>query len=193
MGKKLAGTNEFAFFAVEAYVLGVQNQAQKQFEKCMPSGRYENLLFQLEVPQREAKKESNRNKVPCPSFPCFLGFNSFFLFSLRRSPCLFFLSIFPSCPRILRQRILGVPGWINNPCFWGVFPCLYPAKIQQVLNSRSSSLPPLEHGTSENGSCAAVFGKLRRRSCTAPFAFLQCGRHFYQKLVCNKRKTALQH
>ena len=31
-------------------------------------------------------------------------------------------------------------------------------------------------------SCAAIFGKLRCRSCTAAFAFLQCGSHLYQKL-----------
>ena len=47
--------------------------------------------------------------------------------------------------------------------------------------------------TSENGSCAAVFGMLRCRNCTATFAFLQCGRHLYQKLRSSKRKTALQH
>ena len=45
----------------------------------------------------------------------------------------------------------------------------------------------------KNRSCAASFGKLRCRNCTATFAFLQCGRRFYQKLRCNKRKTALQH
>ena len=28
---------------------------------------------------------------------------------------------------------------------------------------------------------------------TATFAFLQCGRHLYQKLRCSRRKTALQH
>ena len=37
-------------------------------------------------------------------------------------------------------------------------------------------------------SCAAVFGKLRCRSCTATFAFLQSGCHFYHKLRCSKRK-----
>ena len=52
---------------------------------------------------------------------------------------------------------------------------------------------PWHHATSENGSCAAVFGMLRCRNCTAAFAFLQCGRHLYQKLRCSKRKTALQH
>ena len=34
---------------------------------------------------------------------------------------------------------------------------------------------------------------LRCRNCTATFAFLQCGGDLYQKLRCNKRKTALQH
>ena len=47
--------------------------------------------------------------------------------------------------------------------------------------------------TSENGSCAAVFGMLRCRNCTATSAFLQCGSHLDQKLRCSKRKTALQH
>ena len=48
-------------------------------------------------------------------------------------------------------------------------------------------------------SCAAVFGKLRCRSCTATFAFLQCGRHFNkscaaanEKMHCNIEKAALQ-
>ena len=44
-----------------------------------------------------------------------------------------------------------------------------------------------------NRSCAAVFGTLRCRSCTATFAFLQCGCHFDQKLRCSKRKTAARH
>ena len=35
-----------------------------------------------------------------------------------------------------------------------------------------------------------TIGKLCCRNCTATFAFLQCGRRFYQKLCCNKRKTA---
>ena len=52
---------------------------------------------------------------------------------------------------------------------------------------------PLQHATSENGSCAAVFGMLRCRSCTATLASLQCGCHFDQKLRCSKRKTAVQH
>ena len=41
--------------------------------------------------------------------------------------------------------------------------------------------------TSKNGSCAAIFGMLRCRRCTATLAFLQCGCHF------DKRKTAMQH
>ena len=45
----------------------------------------------------------------------------------------------------------------------------------------------------KNRSCAAVFGKLRCRNCTATLAFLQYGSNFYQKLHCNERKTALQH
>ena len=55
------------------------------------------------------------------------------------------------------------------------------------------SQPPVQHATIENGSCAAIFGMLRCRSCTATFVFLQCRRHFDPKLRCSKRKTALQH
>ena len=51
---------------------------------------------------------------------------------------------------------------------------------------------PLQHATSENGSCTAAFGMLRCRSCTATLAFLQCRCHFDQKLRCSKRKTAVQ-
>ena len=47
--------------------------------------------------------------------------------------------------------------------------------------------------TAKNRSCAATFRKLRCRNCTATFAFLQCRCELYQKLRCNKRKTALQH
>ena len=52
-----------------------------------------------------------------------------------------------------------------------------------------------------NGSCAAVFGTLRCRSCTATFAFLQCGHVIFltkscaaasEKLQCNIEKAALQ-
>ena len=54
--------------------------------------------------------------------------------------------------------------------------------------------PPLQHATSEDGSCAAIFGMLCCRSCTATLAFLQCGRHFDQiGKSCSKRKTAVQH
>ena len=49
------------------------------------------------------------------------------------------------------------------------------------------------HATGENGSCAAIFGMLRCRNCTATLAFLQCGSHLDQKLRCSKRKTALEH
>ena len=51
------------------------------------------------------------------------------------------------------------------------------------------SKPPLQHATSENGSCAAVFGMLRSRNCTATSAFLQCGSHLDQKLRWNKQKN----
>ena len=48
---------------------------------------------------------------------------------------------------------------------------------------------PCNMPQAKNGSCAAIFGKLRCRSCTATFASLQCGSHFYQKLRCSKRKN----
>ena len=51
----------------------------------------------------------------------------------------------------------------------------------------------------ESGSCAAIFGMLRCRSCTATFVFLQCACHFDQscaaaseKLHCNIAKAAFQ-
>ena len=43
----------------------------------------------------------------------------------------------------------------------------------------SHLLTSFQHATSENGSCAAVFGLLRCRSCTATVAFLQCGSLFF--------------
>ena len=51
---------------------------------------------------------------------------------------------------------------------------------QQVLNPT----PAVCHNA-KNRSCAiALFGKLRNcRNCTATFAFLQCGCHFYKKLA----------
>ena len=48
MGKKMAGTNEFAFFfAVEAYVPGggVQNQAEKNSKKCLLAGTGTKIYF----------------------------------------------------------------------------------------------------------------------------------------------------
>ena len=53
---------------------------------------------------------------------------------------------------------------------------------QQVLNPT----PATCHKRKQKLRCN--FGKLRCRSCTAAFAFLQCGCHFDQKLLCNKRK-----
>ena len=49
------------------------------------------------------------------------------------------------------------------------------------------SMPQLV--TSENGSCAAVFGKLRCKNCTATFPFLQCRRHFDQKTALQQAKN----
>ena len=48
---------------------------------------------------------------------------------------------------------------------------------------------PLQHATSENGSCAAVFGMLRCRSCTATLVFLQCGCHFGPKAALQQAKN----
>ena len=53
---------------------------------------------------------------------------------------------------------------------------------QQVLNPTPATCHK------QNGSCAAVFGMLRCRNCTATSAFLHCRSHFDQKLRCSKRK-----
>ena len=46
----MAGTNEFAFFAVEAYVpVEVQNQAEKKIEKCLPAGPGTKIYFPVSV------------------------------------------------------------------------------------------------------------------------------------------------
>ena len=78
---------------------------------------------------------------------------------------------------------------VGDPPEW--FKCLKHF-VQEVLNPTPLK-PTLQHATSENGSCAAIFGKLRCRSCTATFAFLQCGSDFYQKLHCSKQKTEAQY
>ena len=55
------------------------------------------------------------------------------------------------------------------------------------VTQASVSVSPKPHPSkphpckSENTSCAAILGKLRCRSCTATFAFLQCGSHFLPK------------
>ena len=63
MGKKMAGTNEFAFFRCKSKCTGggVQNQAEKKFEK-MPSGRYryKNLLFQI---KKRTERKKTRSKT----------------------------------------------------------------------------------------------------------------------------------
>ena len=39
MGKKMAGTNEFAFFRCRSICTeGVQNQAEKNAKQCLPAG-----------------------------------------------------------------------------------------------------------------------------------------------------------
>ena len=46
MGKKMAGTNEFAFFAVKAYVPGGGPESgRKKFEKCLPAGTGTKIYF----------------------------------------------------------------------------------------------------------------------------------------------------
>ena len=51
MGKKMAGTNEFAFFAVEAYVPGggVQNQAEKNSKECLLAGAGTKIYFSSQL------------------------------------------------------------------------------------------------------------------------------------------------
>ena len=63
---------------------------------------------------------------------------------------------------------------------------------QQVLNPTPLNPTPATcHKRKQKLRCN--FGMLRCRSCTATFAFLQCGCHFGRKLRCSKRKTAVQH
>ena len=57
--------------------------------------------------------------VPCPSFPCFSGIPCFF--SLRGIPCFF------ERFSLLSRDFRGSVG-IQNPCFFGGFPCLFPKK-----------------------------------------------------------------
>ena len=49
-GKKMAGTNEFPFFAVEALVPGGGSESGRKKNRKMPSGRYQyqHLLFQIQ-------------------------------------------------------------------------------------------------------------------------------------------------
>ena len=63
-----------------------------------------------------------------------------------------------------------------------------------------SKPPPLQHATSDNGSCAAIFGMLRCRNCTATLAFSAVQKSFGPRAVlqqtknctCNIEKAALQ-
>ena len=46
MGKKMAGTNEFAFFRCKSLCTGgVQNQAEKNSKKCLPAGTGTKIYF----------------------------------------------------------------------------------------------------------------------------------------------------
>ena len=48
MGKKMAGTNEFAFFRCRSICTGgggVQNQAEKIIAKCLPAGTGTKIYF----------------------------------------------------------------------------------------------------------------------------------------------------
>ena len=50
MGKKMAGTNEFAFFRCRSICTGgVQNQAEKKFEKCLLAGTGTKIYFSSEI------------------------------------------------------------------------------------------------------------------------------------------------
>ena len=64
---------------------------------------------------------------------------------------------------------------------------------QQVLNPAPLNPTPATYHKRKRKLRCNIRQKLRCRSSTATFAFLQCRRHFDQKLRCCKRKTALQH
>ena len=54
---------------------------------------------------------------------------------------------------------------------------------------RTIKTPPLQHTTGENRSCAAIFRKLPCRSCTATFAFPQCGTASLPKAALQRAKN----
>ena len=49
MGKKMAGTNEFACFRCKAYVPGGPESGRKKFEKCLPAGTGTKIYFSSSV------------------------------------------------------------------------------------------------------------------------------------------------
>ena len=77
-------------------------------------------------------------------------------------------------------------------------------EVEACGGGQSSSPPDVlnptpQHASSENGSCAAIFGQLCCRSCTATFAFLQAEVIFTnicaaasEKRQCNIDKAALR-
>ena len=76
MGKKMAGTNEFAFFRCRSTCTGGGPESgRKKFEK-MPSGRYryKNVLFQCNAFERDCEEEfgadpQNPNRIAPKTVP----------------------------------------------------------------------------------------------------------------------------
>ena len=67
-----------------------------------------------------------------------------------------------------------------------------PTLGQQVLNPTPPN-QPCNMSQAKTEVALQFLESCRCRSCNETFAFLQCGCHCYQKLHCNKWKTALQH
>ena len=149
--------------------------------------------------------------VPCPSFPCFFLFYQGKTLTLTKDFCPLPNPLKPwkkqrkytnnqgtSLLKINQgtSKNQGRKDRVLLPFISIVWSPGRPViSAQQVLNLTPLNPTPaaLQHATSENGSCTAVFGVLRCRNCTATLSLLQCGSHLDQKLRCSKRKTALQH
>ena len=64
------------------------------------------------------------------------------------------------------------------PLRWHNFPGFCRHFSPQRGGPNPSKPRPCNMPEAKKRSCAAIFGKLRCRNCTATFAFLQCGRRF---------------
>ena len=57
MGKKMAGTNEFASFAVKHMYRGGSRIRPKKFEKCLPAGTGTKIYFSSFWPKNIASRD----------------------------------------------------------------------------------------------------------------------------------------